>query len=134
VLEHFLLGFPGHELTAELDGLLGGGLAGVAIYPRNFRDLAELRRLTQAIRQAAAYPVLIGIDQEGGTKFSLGEPFTPWPSPTELGRLGDTSVVEKLARAVARELRATGVNLNFCLLYTSPSPRDLSTSRMPSSA
>ena len=23
---------------------------------------------------------------------------------------------------------------NFCLLYTSPSPRDLSTSRMPSSA
>ena len=25
-------------------------------------------------------------------------------------------------------------NLYFCLLYTSPSPRDLSTSRMPSSA
>ena len=24
--------------------------------------------------------------------------------------------------------------LNYCLLYTSPSPRDLSTSRMPSSA
>ena len=27
-----------------------------------------------------------------------------------------------------------GVNADFCLLYTSPSPRDLSTSRMPSSA
>ena len=26
------------------------------------------------------------------------------------------------------------VSLSFCLLYTSPSPRDLSTSRMPSSA
>ena len=26
------------------------------------------------------------------------------------------------------------VNVNGCLLYTSPSPRDLSTSRMPSSA
>ena len=26
------------------------------------------------------------------------------------------------------------VNLSTCLLYTSPSPRDLSTSRMPSSA
>ena len=25
-------------------------------------------------------------------------------------------------------------NVNVCLLYTSPSPRDLSTSRMPSSA
>ena len=28
----------------------------------------------------------------------------------------------------------TGRNTNSCLLYTSPSPRDLSTSRMPSSA
>ena len=27
-----------------------------------------------------------------------------------------------------------GVQLEICLLYTSPSPRDLSTSRMPSSA
>ena len=32
-------------------------------------------------------------------------------------------------------LRRTGeISLNICLLYTSPSPRDLSTSRMPSSA
>ena len=47
----------------------------------------------------------------------------------------------------ARELRAAGKDViglgagepdfdtpNNCLLYTSPSPRDLSTSRMPSSA
>ena len=34
-----------------------------------------------------------------------------------------------LANAVARGVQRTG-----CLLYTSPSPRDLSTSRMPSSA
>ena len=31
------------------------------------------------------------------------------------------------------ELRATDLDVS-CLLYTSPSPRDLSTSRMPSSA
>ena len=32
-------------------------------------------------------------------------------------------------------LKVTGENLyGLCLLYTSPSPRDLSTSRMPSSA
>ena len=28
----------------------------------------------------------------------------------------------------------TGADVTICLLYTSPSPRDLSTSRMPSSA
>ena len=108
-----MLGFPGRELSSELAGLLGGGLAGVAVYPRNFRDAVELSRLTRAIRRAAAQPVLIGIDQEGGTKFSLGPPFTPWPSPTELGRLADLRIVEQAARAMACELRAAGVNTNF---------------------
>ena len=38
--------------------------------------------------------------------------------------------------ARARFMRMRGYNVLFpiCLLYTSPSPRDLSTSRMPSSA
>ena len=31
-------------------------------------------------------------------------------------------------------IAAIGLNILTCLLYTSPSPRDLSTSRMPSSA
>ena len=31
-------------------------------------------------------------------------------------------------------LEISSSNFHFCLLYTSPSPRDLSTSRMPSSA
>ena len=41
---------------------------------------------------------------------------------------------------VVVEMKATGIchtdefTLSGCLLYTSPSPRDLSTSRMPSSA
>ena len=47
------------------------------------------------------------------------------------------------AGLVAERRLARGVKLNYpeamayisaCLLYTSPSPRDLSTSRMPSSA
>ena len=40
-------------------------------------------------------------------------------------------------REVFYQSRSTRINLDLyrpCLLYTSPSPRDLSTSRMPSSA
>ena len=38
-----------------------------------------------------------------------------------------------LAAVISKQFFA-GVNDTTCLLYTSPSPRDLSTSRMPSSA
>jgi beta-N-acetylhexosaminidase len=85
----------------------------VAIYPRNFRSPQQLRTLTDAIRHAADASIIIGIDQEGGTKFSLPEPFTQWPSPEELGRIGDAALVEEISRAIAIELRAVGVNTDF---------------------
>jgi beta-N-acetylhexosaminidase len=113
VLERFLLGFQGTALPDEMAALIESGLAGIAIYPRNYRDLTGLRSLTDAIRRAAKQPVLIGIDQEGGTKFSLPPPFTSWPSPADLGALGDIGLTEQVARAMAHELRAAGVNLDF---------------------
>ena len=45
------------------------------------------------------------------------------------------SRLKRLARTVKMDgFRPGKVPMNVCLLYTSPSPRDLSTSRMPSSA
>jgi beta-N-acetylhexosaminidase len=113
VLEKFILGFFGHTLPSELRDYLAAGLAGVILFPRNFSGAEELFSLTQDIRRAAGHPVLIGIDQEGGTRFSLPRPFTQWVSPEELGRIGDPEIVERQAKAMARELRAAGVNLDF---------------------
>jgi beta-N-acetylhexosaminidase len=108
-----MLGFDGDTLPAELAGYLERGLAGVVLYPRNFRNVERLRELAAEIRSAAGRPVLIGIDQEGGTRFALKEPFTAWPSAAELGRVGDLELVNQVARAMAIELRAVGCNLNF---------------------
>ena len=113
VLARFMLGFDGDSLPDELAEYLARGLAGVAVYQRNFKSAEGLHELTSAIRQAAGRPVLIGIDQEGGTRFALREPFTAWPSAAELGRLGDAESVEQVARVMAMELRAVGCNLNF---------------------
>ncbi len=113
VVERFLLGFEGTSLPEELSALLAQGLAGVTIFHRNFTSPEGLRLLTREIRRAASRPVLISIDQEGGTRFALPEPFTIWPTPAELGLVGDAAVVEQMARAMARELRAAGCNLNF---------------------
>ena len=113
MLARFMLGFDGNSLPDELAEHLARGLAGVVLYQRNFTSAEGLRELTSAIRQAAGRPVLIGIDQEGGTRFALRTPFTAWPSAAELGRLGDVESVEQVARAMATELRAVGCNLNF---------------------
>src|SRR5579872_1883064 len=94
VLARFMLGFDGDSLPGELSEYLARGLAGVVLYKRNFASAQGLRELTSAIREAAGRPVLIGIDQEGGTRFALQEPFTAWPSAAELGRLGDVESVE----------------------------------------
>jgi beta-N-acetylhexosaminidase len=108
-----MLGFEGETLPAELAGYLQRGLAGVVLYKRNFRSAEQLRELSAEIRRAAGRPVLIGIDQEGGTRFALAEPFTAWPSAAELGRAHDIGLTEQVARAMAVELRAAGCNLNF---------------------
>src|SRR5579864_5810467 len=113
VLARFMLGFDGNSLPAELAEYLARGLAGVVLYQRNFMSAQGLRELALAIREAAGRPVLIGIDQEGGTRFALREPFTPWPSAAELGRIGDPDCAEQVARAMAAELRAAGCNLDF---------------------
>jgi len=113
LLSRFLLGFEGTVLPDELRAWLAQGLGGVAIFRRNWTSVEGLRELTGEIRRAAGRPVLIGIDQEGGTKFSLPEPFTEWPPPAELGRLNDPEAVSQVAYAIARELRAAGCNLNF---------------------
>ena len=113
VIARFMLGFDGDSLSGELAGYLSRGLAGVVLYQRNFKSAKGLRELALEIRQAAGRPVLIGIDQEGGTRFALREPFTAWPSAAELGRFGDVDSVEQVARAMAMELRSAGCNLNF---------------------
>ena len=46
-----------------------------------------------------------------------------------IGRL-----IDCLETKIFKIMATLGVNIDHCLLYTSPSPRDLSTSRMPSSA
>ena len=50
------------------------------------------------------------------------------------GRAKLKAGIDTLANTVKVTLGPKGRNVIFCLLYTSPSPRDLSTSRMPSSA
>jgi beta-N-acetylhexosaminidase len=113
VARRFVVGFAGTALPNAVRELLRQGLAGVALYPRNFSSIEGLTALTAEIRAAASGPVLIGMDQEGGTRFSLPAPFGQWPSPAKLGAAGDAGAVRSAALEMGRELAAVGCNLDF---------------------
>lgn len=113
VLDKFILGFPGSEIAQELNSYLAGGLAGIIVFPRNFSSPEGLLMLTKQLQDAAGRPILVGIDQEGGTRFALPPPFTQWPSAEELGLLDDLKAVESVAHGIARELAAVGCNADF---------------------
>ena len=69
------------------------------------------------------------INCELGSEESIIKQLKSLPGVVEVhGTFGAYDILAKIESSTVEDLRET------CLLYTSPSPRDLSTSRMPSSA
>lgn len=109
-------GFDGAEPPARyLRALADGRRGGAILFRRNTPDLAATARLCQALAAAAGpdRPPFLGIDQEGGRVTRLPAPFLTLPPMRALGELVDLSLLRRAARAVAAELRAVGINLNF---------------------
>jgi len=108
-----LPGFVGTELPEWLAARLRDGLAGVCVFGNNIESREQLRRLTDAIRQANP-DALIAIDEEGGDVTRLYyDQGSPYPGNALLGRIDDTDYTESVGRMVGWELRLAGVNLNF---------------------
>jgi beta-N-acetylhexosaminidase len=75
----------------------------------------QLRALDDALQSYAAIPLLIGIDQEGGTVNRLKEErgFPPSRSANELGMLNDLSRTREYAEWTAGALARAGISINF---------------------
>jgi beta-N-acetylhexosaminidase len=114
----FMVGIPGprldraaRELVRELQ------VGGIILFARNIEEPRQIWELTRDLQQEALargnLPLLIAVDQEGGTVQRLKEPFTRIPAARDLGT-GSTPVeVAALSRTVARELALVGINLNL---------------------
>jgi len=66
-----------------------------------------------ASRLVPELPVWVSVDQEGGRVARLKAPFTEWPPMATLGRSGDVRLAIRFARALAEELKAVGVTLDY---------------------
>lgn len=110
-----IAGFDGHQLPSELKSLAREfGLGGVILFARNVAEPEQVAELAaEATRLMPDLPLWVSVDQEGGRVARLKAPFTEWPPMSTLGRSGDTVLAERFARALAVELRAVGINLDY---------------------
>ena len=109
----FCVGFDGITLPDHLRPWLESDLGGVILFRRNLQDLSQICTLTSALHDAAAAPLLLGVDQEGGRVTRLPAPFLVPPAAATLGTLKDEALTKDLARAVGHELRAAGFTWNL---------------------
>ncbi len=110
-----IAGFDGHQLPVELVALAREfGLGGVILFARNIADPEQVAELCfEAARLTPDLPLWVSVDQEGGRVARLKAPFTEWPPMATLGRSGDVTLAERFARALAAELKAVGITLDY---------------------
>jgi beta-N-acetylhexosaminidase len=110
-----IAGFAGPAIPSDLHVLAREfDLGGVILFARNVEapdQVAELSREAQTL--AHELPLWVSVDQEGGRVARLKAPFTVWPPMATLGRCGDERLAERFARALAAELTAVGISLDY---------------------
>ena len=106
---------PGTTITPEMRSLAREfQLGGVTLFKRNIEapeQVAELCHDLQAL--SSELPLWVAVDQEGGRVARLRSPFTEWPPMATLGRSGDDTLAYRFAAALAAELRAVGITLDY---------------------
>jgi beta-N-acetylhexosaminidase len=106
---------PGKTVTPEMRSLAREfSLGGIIFFARNIEapeQVAELSHDVQGL--ASALPLWVSVDQEGGRVARLKAPFTVWPPMATLGRSGDEALARRFAKALATELRAVGITLDY---------------------
>lgn len=109
--------FTGVDIPAELRSLAREfDLGGVTLFGRlgNIESPEQVAGLAFDARSLGAeWPAWVGIDQEGGRAARLRSPFTEWPPMAVLGRSNDAALAARFAKALAAELAAVGISLDY---------------------
>jgi beta-N-acetylhexosaminidase len=110
-----VVGFDGKMLPDEIRALAREfDLGGIILFARNVESPEQVAAVAAEVQQLAQdLPLWVGVDQEGGRVARFRRPLTEWPAMATLGRSGDEALAARFAGALARELLALGVSINF---------------------
>jgi beta-N-acetylhexosaminidase len=109
--------FTGPDVPVEMRALAREfDLGGITVFGRlgNIETPEQVAGLSFDVRSLGReMPAWVGVDQEGGRVARLRSPFTEWPPMAALGRGGDPVLARKFAGALAAELGAVGISLDY---------------------
>ena len=105
----------GPTITPEVRSLAREfSLGGVVLFSRNIEAPEQVAELSIDLQTLALeFPLWVSVDQEGGRVARLRKPFTEWPPMAVLGRSGSVDLASRFAAALAAELRAVGITLDY---------------------
>jgi len=107
------VGIPGPRLDAATRATLERlHVGGVVLFRRNLETPEQIAALTAALHALPSRP-FVAIDHEGGRVLRLADPFTRFPPAAAIGRTGDAHLAHRVGRAMADELAAVGIDLDF---------------------
>jgi beta-N-acetylhexosaminidase len=110
-----MAGFEGTRPSKAITRLIKEyQIGGVILFARNIESPTQLAHLTRSLqRLSPEAPLLVAVDQEGGRVSRLPPPFTQFPSARVIGECDSVPLTYSLAEAMAKELRAVGINMNM---------------------
>ncbi|HUK65248.1 MAG TPA: beta-N-acetylhexosaminidase [Anaeromyxobacteraceae bacterium] len=111
----FAVGFEGLAPSKEVLELIRRGVHGVVLFGRNVANAEQVAEVVAELKRAAARPLLIAVDQEGGrvARLKASHGFTELPSMRALGRTGDAGLAFEVGALLGRELRAVGIDQDY---------------------
>jgi len=92
-------------------------VSGFILFNRNYKDFDSLYQLVNDLKERNSLknplPLFISIDEEGGTVSRLPKGGTHFPNAQQIGKAEDPMLAQRAGEVIGRELKASGINLNF---------------------
>lgn len=115
-----VVGFQSSEVDEHITKMIEDyHVGGVILYDRNMVNPKQVTQLTNDLQGLAKkssdpdIPLMISVDQEGGSIVRMKEHVSPIPSQQELGKRGNAEEIYATAKRTGEELAAMGIHVNY---------------------
>jgi beta-N-acetylhexosaminidase len=88
-------------------------VGGMILLGRNVQNPEQIASTLNELQERSELPLFIAADQEGGLITRMKHPFTTFPGNMAIGATRSADFARESAKAIARELIAVGVNMDF---------------------